>query len=714
MASVPPQDQHASHVYHEVNIGGRAHAVLGNSYQTTQNVTYKIEGVASFAWKLYRKCKTAPESYYNVNQDLTSLHAVLKECEEELPVDTYSEERYGRLNTILEGCHKSLQELETIVQKYEGLALQQRRTWDRMRWHSDAINDIRARLNSNVTMLTAFLTTTQASVCRKLEALLLEFKQGKLDGSVVSHVTVDSINKDERAQWRLVRKEFEEHGITLEMFTMHRNFIFGWFADAVAGGQFDEELLIGDSENDGTDPSTLGDEPSHSQGAERAPASWVTVSLAPPNGSAGSIPWNEETHAINVFSESCQTETDPKPLPIKSASVQKRSRRREQSPPTMHTAGSQAQHEGLLSAGVPVKSRGLLERSTTVNSADYRPKVSRLALTLARLSRPSHTIDEAWHSREAAGLHIVPKQAENVVGVIQNNYKRGLLNQDELDRALIMACYLPICGADDVLTLIEAGANVNTRKDLKPYELDRDGVLYRTQWSSANPLKAAVCPAYISGSRAQSPSSSTPLSKLKVLCDAGADVRDTNALIYAALQQDTVSVEYLLSHGADICRTCSLESQTFSAISVAVGRYSWAKQRWTSSTLTALLTKGPKPTQLILDDALAYAVCILHAEACRILIQHGACPRTEMELDVANRKDDESWREYVQSRVQSLEEESKSWVLHRWSTHLGFEEVEQRILEVDMVLEAATGKISLEDATGQAKLLLESRDIPQA
>lgn len=58
--------------------------------------------------------------------------------------------------------------------------------------------------------------------------------------------------------------------------------------------------------------------------------------------------------------------------PRKSFSV-RRSRRREQSPPTLHTAGSQGQHEGLLSAG-PVKSRSLLNRSTSVNSADFRPK----------------------------------------------------------------------------------------------------------------------------------------------------------------------------------------------------------------------------------------------------------------------------------------------------------------------------------------------------
>lgn len=60
--------------------------------------------------------------------------------------------------------------------------------------------------------------------------------------------------------------------------------------------------------------------------------------------------------------------------PRKSFSV-RRARRREQSPPTIHTGGSQGQHEGLLSASASQsKQRNLLNRSTSVNSADYRPR----------------------------------------------------------------------------------------------------------------------------------------------------------------------------------------------------------------------------------------------------------------------------------------------------------------------------------------------------
>ena len=58
--------------------------------------------------------------------------------------------------------------------------------------------------------------------------------------------------------------------------------------------------------------------------------------------------------------------------PRKSFSV-RRSRKREQSPPTFHAGGSQGQHEGLLAAA-PSKARSLLSRSTSVNSGEYRPR----------------------------------------------------------------------------------------------------------------------------------------------------------------------------------------------------------------------------------------------------------------------------------------------------------------------------------------------------
>ncbi|EXJ82060.1 CAMK/CAMKL/KIN1 protein kinase [Capronia coronata CBS 617.96] len=73
--------------------------------------------------------------------------------------------------------------------------------------------------------------------------------------------------------------------------------------------------------------------------------------------------------ALNI-----QPPQDSAAPPRKSFSV-RRARRREPSPTTHHAGGSQPQHEGLLSASGGLSKAGkFLGRSTSVNSADYRPR----------------------------------------------------------------------------------------------------------------------------------------------------------------------------------------------------------------------------------------------------------------------------------------------------------------------------------------------------
>ena len=88
-------------------------------------------------------------------------------------------------------------------------------------------------------------------------------------------------------------------------------------------------------------------------------------------------PRDRDTDRQPAPSLTIQPPADLATPPRKSFSV-RRSRRRDPSPSTLHPGGSQPQHEGLLSApaGTSTSSRGnkFLGRSTSVNSADYRPR----------------------------------------------------------------------------------------------------------------------------------------------------------------------------------------------------------------------------------------------------------------------------------------------------------------------------------------------------
>ena len=166
---------------------------------------------------------------------------MLKEGEEILFIHPLPTARVERLYTVKEGCEKVLVDLQNLVEKYGSLGSQSKRTWDRMRWCNEDVAEIRARLTSNVSLLTAFISTSQVSVKTKLDEFIEEFRQGKKETSIVSLQTVDSLSADDRAIWRTIRKELEEIGISVAAFDANRDFIFDWFVRAVEAGAFEEQ-----------------------------------------------------------------------------------------------------------------------------------------------------------------------------------------------------------------------------------------------------------------------------------------------------------------------------------------------------------------------------------------------------------------------------------------------------------------------------------------
>jgi hypothetical protein len=113
--------------------------------------------VGNLAWQVYKSCKDAPESFKNISQEVLSLHAVLKEVEETFLGHPLPQSKEAALAMIAGGCQDVLQDLQSLILKYESLGSNTKRTWDRMRWHVDDITELRARLTSNTVLLTTFI-----------------------------------------------------------------------------------------------------------------------------------------------------------------------------------------------------------------------------------------------------------------------------------------------------------------------------------------------------------------------------------------------------------------------------------------------------------------------------------------------------------------------------------------------------------------------------
>lgn len=113
--------------------------------------------VGKLAWAVYKSCRDAPDSFKNISIEVLSLHAVLKEVEETLSEQAISASKQHSLATVTTGCRCVLEDLQTLVTKYENMGSQSKRTWDRLKWGSNDIAELRARLISNTVLLAAFM-----------------------------------------------------------------------------------------------------------------------------------------------------------------------------------------------------------------------------------------------------------------------------------------------------------------------------------------------------------------------------------------------------------------------------------------------------------------------------------------------------------------------------------------------------------------------------
>ena len=116
-----------------------------------------FNAVGTLAWKIYKSTKDAPESFRNIHLEILSMHAVIKEAEETIFQTPLPQVRQARLQTVGNGCSQVLEDLDKVVQKYNSLDTQSKRTWERMRWCQEDIKDIRLRLISNTALLTAYI-----------------------------------------------------------------------------------------------------------------------------------------------------------------------------------------------------------------------------------------------------------------------------------------------------------------------------------------------------------------------------------------------------------------------------------------------------------------------------------------------------------------------------------------------------------------------------
>ena len=131
--------------------------------------------VGKLVWSVYSAYKEAPEQFRNFSQFILSLHIVIRKVEDQLGISSSDETGSGTrsqppavaslstrdkndLKILYDGLQTIMKELNDLLSKYRKLE-SGRNPIGRFRWGQEALVGFRDKIQSHITLLTAFNAT---------------------------------------------------------------------------------------------------------------------------------------------------------------------------------------------------------------------------------------------------------------------------------------------------------------------------------------------------------------------------------------------------------------------------------------------------------------------------------------------------------------------------------------------------------------------------
>lgn len=165
------------------------------------------------------------------------------------------ESKRQQLEDAYEPCVEVLQDLDKLVNHYNGLDTKSKRAWDRLKWDPDKSRTLRDRLTSSVSMLNAFYTSlihdNQVLILEALERLEQDYRGGHREESIASLERITSgaaedVEGDEEA-WTQILRDLEDVGVAKHAALSYRDVIVNWLVQAVNDGRLLEQREEPDS-----------------------------------------------------------------------------------------------------------------------------------------------------------------------------------------------------------------------------------------------------------------------------------------------------------------------------------------------------------------------------------------------------------------------------------------------------------------------------------
>ena len=204
--------------------------------------------LGSLAWNLYKECKSASAEFREIQNEVISLRTAIQELQDEAEnhdsiLNRAGPGRKGELNNIMHNCTEVLRELQQLLARYKSLGTNQKRTWDRLKFGSEGVQQVRDKLMFHTSALTLFLTSlgtgSLGRIEKKLDDLAAEIRAGHHEPSLLSVGDEGDSPGNQDCVWRLLTEELSEE-FTREEVELYKDEIKSYIRKLVGRGDLEE------------------------------------------------------------------------------------------------------------------------------------------------------------------------------------------------------------------------------------------------------------------------------------------------------------------------------------------------------------------------------------------------------------------------------------------------------------------------------------------
>lgn len=264
---------------------------------------------------------------------MIALHTAVRELQDEVEtpdsiLNRSGDNKKAELKQLTRNCSKALRKLSELLTKYKSLGTNSKRTWDRIKFGLEGLQDIRDQLLVHTSSLTLFLQTLSTSslgrIEKKLDELIEDVRLGRREPSVLTFVESDNREADD--QWVAFKQELLDDAFTRAEVEANKHWIKARLRELIGHGGL-EEQPIAMPKNSGSSTSSLHMEvpPAAGSGTSTSSTTSTRKFLEPKSSGSESLakqaktePWKAHYRAtVEDYSDG----NDAKPRPDNSSSL---------------------------------------------------------------------------------------------------------------------------------------------------------------------------------------------------------------------------------------------------------------------------------------------------------------------------------------------------------------------------------------------------------